>query len=208
MERILKKRVVPVVTLERLEDALPVADALLAGGLDIIEVTFRTAAAESCVRSIRNAHPEMLIGAGTLLEVAQVRRAREAGADFGVAPGLNETVVRSAAEMGMPFVPGVMTPSEVERALALGCKLQKFFPASVAGGLEMVKALTGPYGPTGLRLIPLGGVNAKNAMEYLQLPLVAAIGGSWIADKKTIADRNWVQITARVKEILGIVAGL
>lgn len=206
MERIFKKRVVPVVTLEKAEDALPVAEALQAGGLDIIEVTFRTPAAEHCVREIKRAYPQMLVGAGTLLEVGQVKRAKDAGAQFGVAPGLNETVVKASLTMGMPFVPGVMTPSDVEHALALGCKLQKFFPASLAGGLEMVKALAAPYAHTGLKLIPLGGLNVKNAPDYLKLSIVAAIGGSWIADKKLIAEKNWAQITVLTKEILGIVA--
>lgn len=208
MERIFQKRVVPVVTLENVQDALPVAEALLAGGLDIIEVTFRTTAAEECVREIKRAYPQMLVGAGTLLEVEQVQRANAAGAQFGVAPGLNATVVQASQALGMPFIPGVMTPTDVEHALALGCKLQKFFPASLAGGVEMVKALAAPYGHTGLKFIPLGGLNVKNASEYLKLPVVAAIGGSWIADKKLIAAKNWSQITALTKEILALAAAV
>jgi 2-dehydro-3-deoxyphosphogluconate aldolase/(4S)-4-hydroxy-2-oxoglutarate aldolase len=208
MNRILKKRVVPVVTLEKVEDAVPVAEALQAGGLDIIEVTFRTAAAEPSVRAIKKAFPQMLLGAGTLLDAEQVKRARDAGAQFGVAPGLNEAVVKASLALGMPFVPGVMTPSEVERGLALGCKLQKLFPSSVAGGLEMVKALVGPYAHTGLKLIPLGGLNVKNAPEYLKVPMVAAVGGSWIAERKLIAERNWAQITALAREILTITAAI
>jgi len=208
MERIFKKRVVPVVTLDRLEDAVSVAEALQAGGLDIIEVTFRTPAAESCLRAIKKAFPQMLVGAGTLLDTDQVKRARDAGAQFGVAPGLNEAVVQASLALGMPFVPGVMTPSDVERGLALGCKLQKFFPASVAGGLEMVNAIAGPYAHTGLKLIPLGGLNVKNAPDYLKLPIVAAIGGSWIADKKTIAAKNWTQITTFAREIVAIAGAI
>jgi len=208
MERIFKKRVVPVVTLDKVEDAVPVAEALQAGGLDIIEITFRTPAAEPSVRAIKKAFPKMLVGAGTLLDAEQVKRAKDAGAQFGVAPGLNDVVVKASLALGMPFVPGVMTPSEVERALMLGCKLQKFFPASLAGGLEMVKAFAGPYAHTGVKFIPLGGLNVKNAPDYLKLPIVAAIGGSWIADKKTIAEKNWTQITASAREILGIVAAM
>ncbi len=208
MQRIFTKRVVPVVTLDKVEDAVPVAEALQAGGLDIIEITFRTPAAEPSVRAIKKAHPRMLVGAGTLLDAEQVKRARDAGAQFGVAPGLNDAVVKASLALGMPFVPGVMTPSEVERGLALGCKLQKFFPASVVGGVEMVKALTGPYAQAGLRLIPLGGLNVKNAPDYLKLPIVAAIGGSWIADKKTIGAKNWTQITTFAKEIIGIAAAI
>ncbi|MCX7886609.1 MAG: bifunctional 4-hydroxy-2-oxoglutarate aldolase/2-dehydro-3-deoxy-phosphogluconate aldolase [Verrucomicrobiae bacterium] len=208
MQQIYQKRVVPVVTLEKVEDAVPVAEALLAGGLDLVEITFRTSAAEHCLREIKNRFPQMLVGAGTVLEVEQLQRARAAGAEFGVSPGLNETVVRAAHELGMVFLPGVMTPTEVERALGLGCKLLKFFPASVAGGVEMLRALAGPYEHTGVKFIPLGGVNASNAAEYLRLPTVAAVGGSWIADKKTIAEKNWAQITELAKEILGIVADL
>jgi 2-dehydro-3-deoxyphosphogluconate aldolase/(4S)-4-hydroxy-2-oxoglutarate aldolase len=158
------------------------------------------------VRAIKKAFPQMLVGAGTLLEVEQVKRARDAGAQFGVAPGLNDAVVKASLSLGMPFVPGVMTPSEVERGLALGCKLQKFFPASTAGGVEMVKALAAPYAHTGLKLIPLGGLNVKNAPDYLKLPIVAAIGGSWIAEKKLIAAKDWPQITILTKEIVGIAA--
>jgi 2-dehydro-3-deoxyphosphogluconate aldolase/(4S)-4-hydroxy-2-oxoglutarate aldolase len=121
---------------------------------------------------------------------------------------LNEPVVQAANALGLPFVPGVMTPSDVERGLTLGCKLQKFFPASVAGGLEMVKTFAGPYAHTGVKFIPLGGLNVKNAPDYLKLPIVAAIGGSWIADKKTIADKNWAQITVLTKEIVGIASAI
>jgi 2-dehydro-3-deoxyphosphogluconate aldolase / (4S)-4-hydroxy-2-oxoglutarate aldolase len=206
MERILKKRVVPVAVLDKVEDAVALAQALQDGGLPIIEVTFRTPAAAACVRAITQAFPFMLVGAGTLLEVDQVHRARAAGAQFGVAPGLNETVVQAARALGMPFVPGVATASEVERALALGCQLQKLFPADVLGGVKLLKALAGPYGHTGVKFIPLGGVNAANAGEYLALPNVAAIGGSWLCAKQLIADRNWAQITALTKEAVALAA--
>jgi len=202
MNQILQKRIVPVAVIDKLEDAVPLANALLAAGLDIIEVTFRTAAAADCVRAITQAHPGMLVGAGTLLEISQVKQARAAGAKFGVAPGLNDVVVRASLDAGMPFVPGVATASEVERGLELGCKLQKLFPADVLGGVKLLKALAGPYGHTGVKFIPLGGVNAQNMAEYLALPIVAAIGGSWIVDKKLIAEKNWTKITALTKEAL------
>ena len=202
MNQILQKRVVPVAVIDKLEDAVPLATALLAAGLDVIEVTFRTAAAADCVRAITQAHPEMLVGAGTLLEISQVKQARAAGAKFGVAPGLNDVIVRASLDAGMPFVPGVATASEVERGLELGCKLQKLFPADVLGGVKLLKALAGPYGHTGVKFIPLGGVNAQNMAEYLALPIVAAIGGSWIVDKKLIAEKNWTKITALTKEAL------
>ena len=204
MDLILQKRIVPVAVIDKVEDAVPLAKALQDGGLPIIEVTFRTPAAADCVRAIQQALPAMLVGAGTLLDTDQVKRAKNAGAQFGVAPGLNETVVKASLALGMPFVPGVMTPSEVERALALGCQLQKLFPASVAGGLEMLKALAGPYAHTGVKFIPLGGVNAKTAPDYLALPIVAAIGGSWICDKKLVAGMDWAQITKLAKEAVAL----
>ena len=206
MNRILQKRVVPIAVIEKAEDAVPLAKALQAGGLDIIEVAQRTTAAEQCIRNIKQAFPGMLVGAGTLLTVDQVKRAHAAGAQFGVAPGLNETVVKAALDLGMPFVPGVATPSEVERALALGCKLQKLFPADVLGGVKLLKAFTGPFGHTGVKFIPLGGVNAQTAGDYLALPIVAAIGGSWLADKKLVAEKNWSEITRLTAEIVALAA--
>jgi 2-dehydro-3-deoxyphosphogluconate aldolase/(4S)-4-hydroxy-2-oxoglutarate aldolase len=197
---------VPIAVLEKAEDAVPLAGALRAGGLDIIEIPLRTAAAGQCIRNIKKAFPDMLVGAGTLLTVDQVKRAHAAGAEFGVAPGLNETVVKAALDLGMPFVPGVATASEVERALALGCKLQKLFPADVLGGVKLLKAFTGPFGHTGVKFIPLGGVNAKNAADYLALTIVAAVGGSWLADKKLVAEKNWAEITRLTAEIIAIAA--
>ena len=204
MNQILQKRVVPVAVIDKLEDAVPLATALLAAGLDVIEVTFRTAAAPDAIRAIAQAHPNMLVGAGTLLEVSQVKQAKAAGAKFGVAPGLNATTVKASLELGMPFVPGVATASDVELALALGCKLQKLFPADVLGGVKLLKAFAGPYGHTGVKFIPLGGVNAGNMGEYLTLPIVAAIGGSWIVDKKLIVEKKWSEITALTKAALSI----
>ena len=204
MNQILQKRVVPVAVIDKVEDAVPLAGALLAAGLDVIEVTFRTAAAPEAIRAIAQAHPSMLVGAGTLLEVAQVKQARAAGAKFGVAPGLNAVVVQASLAAGMPFVPGVATASEVERGLELGCKLQKLFPADVLGGVKLLKAFAGPYGHTGVKFVPLGGVNAQNMAEYLALPIVAAIGGSWIVEKKLIAEKKWAEITALTKAALAI----
>jgi len=201
---ILEKRVVPVIVLENVADAVPVAEALVRGGLPILEVTFRTPAAADCIRAIRAAFPEVALGAGTLLEPAQVKQAHEAGAQFGLAPGINASVVRASLDLGMPFYPGVMTPSDVELGLSLGCRLQKFFPADVAGGVKMLNALAGPYGHTGVKFIPLGGVNAGNAAEFLRLPNVAAIGGSWIADKKLIAAKDWAAITHNARAAVAL----
>src|SRR5437870_4197877 len=193
-DRMFSKRIVPVAAIDALENAVPLARALLAGGLDVIEITLRTPAALDCIREIRRAVPEMLVGAGTILRVEQVEAAVKAGAQFGVSPGLNDAIVLAAQRAGLPFIPGVMTPSEVERALSLGCRLLKFFPANLAGGVDMLNAWRGPYAHTGVSFIPLGGVNASNAAQYLALPNVAAVGGSWIVDKKLIAAHDWESI--------------
>lgn len=202
ISRILDKRVVPVVVLDRVEDAEPLAEALLKGGLDVIEITFRTEAAEDSIQAIARSFPDMLIGAGTLLATDQVKRAAEAGASFGLAPGLNPEVVAEAKSCGIEFSPGIMTPSDVEAALALGCKLQKFFPAMAAGGPAMLKALAGPYAHTGVKFVPTGGINRSNMAEFLRLPVVAAIGGSWMVDRKLISSGAWTEITDLTKEAL------
>ncbi len=206
IDRILAKRIVPVVVLDHVESAEPLAEALLAGGLDIMEITFRTAAAEESIRRIAARFPEILLGAGTLLEKDQVQRARDAGAVFGLAPGLNPNIVAAANEIGLQFSPGVMTPSDVELALSLGCRLLKFFPAEVAGGVGMLKALAGPYGHTGVKFIPTGGVSAGNLSSYLKLPVVAAIGGSWMVDKQLVNEGKWAEITRLTREALAAAA--
>jgi len=206
MQRIFEKRIVPVAVIDRAEDAVPLADALLAAGIDIIEITFRTPAAEQSIRNVRKAHPTMLVAAGTVLDTEQLQRAIDAGAQFGVSPGLYEALVAKSVALKFPFVPGVMTPSDVERGLALGCKLQKFFPAEVAGGVKMLKSLAGPYEHTGVKFIPLGGVNAANAREYLALPIVAAIGGSWMVERKLIVEKDWPTIRSLMAEAVRLAA--
>ncbi|MCF7674035.1 MAG: bifunctional 4-hydroxy-2-oxoglutarate aldolase/2-dehydro-3-deoxy-phosphogluconate aldolase [Akkermansiaceae bacterium] len=204
LDRIARTRIVPVVVLDREEDAEPLAEALLAGGLDVMEITFRTPAAAAAIRRIAEKFPEIWVGAGTLLEREQVLRARDAGAVFGLAPGLNPPIVEAATACGLQFAPGVMTPGEVEQALALGCRVLKFFPAETAGGVGMLKALAGPYGHTGVRFIPTGGITANNLGDYLKLPIVAAIGGSWMVDKALVAAANWAEITRLTREALAV----
>lgn len=194
LERVIKRRIVPVVVLDQEELAVPLAETLLRAGMDLMEITFRTAAAAAAIRRIAGLFPEMLVGAGTLLQPDQVLRAGEAGARFAVAPGLNEQVVQTARQAGLEMVPGVMSPSEVEKALGLGCRTLKFFPAEQAGGAPMIKALEGPYAHTGVRFIPTGGINMTNMRAYLERPSVAAVGGSWMVEKKLIAARDWHQI--------------
>jgi 2-dehydro-3-deoxyphosphogluconate aldolase/(4S)-4-hydroxy-2-oxoglutarate aldolase len=206
IDRILAKRIVPVVVLDHVESAEPLAEALLAGGLDIMEITFRTAAAEESIQRIAKRFPEILLGAGTLLEKEQVQRAKDAGAVFGLAPGLNPEIVAYASKIGLQFSPGVMTPSDVELALSLGCRLLKFFPAEVAGGVNMLKALAGPYGHTGVKFVPTGGVSSTNLAAYLKLPVVAAIGGSWMVDKQLVNDKKWTEITRITRDALSAAA--
>lgn len=208
IDRILAKRIVPVVVLDRAESAEPLAEALLAGGLDIMEITFRTAAAEESIRRIAARFPEILLGAGTLLDDDQVSRAKDAGAVFGLAPGLNRRTVAKAAEVGLQFSPGVMTPGEVEEALSLGCKLLKFFPAEAAGGTAMLRSLAGPYGHTGVKFIPTGGVTSGNLADYLKVPVVAAIGGSWMVDKQLVNEGKWEEITRLTREALAAAAAV
>jgi len=193
-----------ITTIERAEDAVPLAEALLAGGLKVMEITFRTAAAAESIRGIRQKVPWMAIGAGTLLTADQVHQAAVVGAQFGVSPGLNETVLAAANKIQMPFFPGVMTPTEVDRALNLGFKHLKFFPAEPAGGVTMLKALAAPFAHTGVKFLPTGGINAATLANYLALPQVAAVGGSWMAERKLVAEKAWAKITALTAEAMKI----
>lgn len=197
MERISQCGNVAVATVDDPGNAVPLARALHAGGVDVIELTFRTECAVEALRRIATEVPEVVVGAGTVLTTAQLREAREAGAAFAVAPGFNPDVVRAAKGEGLPFAPGVMTPSEIEGAYALGCsRLLKFFPASVAGGLKGLRTLAAPYRHLGIKFLPLGGLTLDNTAEWLAEPLIAACGGSWIAPAKAIAARDWGAVRA------------
>jgi 2-dehydro-3-deoxyphosphogluconate aldolase/(4S)-4-hydroxy-2-oxoglutarate aldolase len=201
------KRLLPAVVIEDAELAIPLSEALLAAGLPVIEITFRTKAAEAAIRKVSQRFPEMVLGAGTLLTPDQVARARDAGATFGVAPGLSEGVVRRAQECGLQMIPGVVTATEVTRALELGCQVLKFFPADACGGVKAIKALGGAFGHTGVRFVPTGGIDAKNLREYLALPIVAAVGGSWMVEKALIAAKNWKQIEDLTREAVAAANG-
>jgi len=197
--RIRECRVVAVLTLDSAADALPLADALLAGGIRAIELTLRTPEAEEGIRRIAAARPEMLVGAGTVLTAEQLHRAVNAGAAFVVSPGLNHAVSAEADKQGFVYFPGVMTPTDVEAALAMGHRLMKFFPAETAGGVKMIKALEAPYAQAGVEFLPLGGINENNAGQYLALPSVAAIGGSWIAERALIKEKRFDEIRRRAE---------
>ena len=183
---------------------MPLAEALLAGGLNGIEVTFRTAGAAEAIRRIRKSVPQIAIGAGTLLTADNVKQAVDAGAQFGVSPGLSESVSQAAHDHKIPLFPGVVTPSEIMRALDLGWKHLKFFPAETFGGLNALKALAGPFGHTGVKFIPTGGITAATLGNYLAVPQVAAVGGSWMAERKLIAEQAWAKITALTAEAIKV----
>ncbi|NBS14452.1 MAG: bifunctional 4-hydroxy-2-oxoglutarate aldolase/2-dehydro-3-deoxy-phosphogluconate aldolase [Verrucomicrobia bacterium] len=205
--RLLERRLVPVVVIEDAAKAVDLAKALLAAGLGVIEITFRTAAAEESIRRIATECPDMLVGAGTLLDPEQIKKAAGAGAKFGLAPGLDEKVIQTAQKEKLTYVPGVATPSDVQKGLSMGCKIQKFFPAEQAGGAPYLKALEGPYGHTGLRFIPTGGLQVSNVGPYLALKSVAALGGSWFVDKKYIEAADWSTIQRLTREAVQLTSG-
>jgi len=200
--------VVAVLMLERAEDAVPLARALYDGGVGAMELTLRTPAAVDALKAIVADVPEMLAGVGTILTPDQVATVHEAGAAFGVAPGCSPCVVAAAREVGLPFAPGVATPTEVEQAIRLGCRTLKLFPAERLGGLPYLKSMAAPFTHLGVRFVPLGGVNASNMADYLGDPLILAVGGSWVAPKDRIAAKDWAgigetaaRVSALVREI-------
>lgn len=207
LDLIARTRILPVVVLDDADLATPLADALAAGGLPTLEITLRTPAALVAIRAVRAARPDVLVGAGTILSVEQIERAVDAGAQFGVSPGLNEAVVARAHALKLPFFPGAMTPGEVERGRALGCDVLKFFPAEAAGGVPMLQALAGPYAPAGIRFIPTGGIRRESLPAYLALPVVFAVGGTWLAEKKLLAARDWPAITALAADAVATATG-
>ncbi len=205
LDRIERSGVIAVLVIDEIEHGPPLAEALLAGGVDAMELTLRTPAAIDALRAIRRDVPNMLAGIGTILTTEQVEQVVEAGATFGVAPGFNRRVVERAQASGLPFAPGVTTASEIEAAVELGCRELKFFPAEPSGGMPYLSSMNAPYAHLGLRYIPLGGLNADNMSSYLGHPAVAAIGGSWIAPRKLIQEENWSAITQNAAEARRII---
>lgn len=197
--------VIAVLMIDCVDDAVPLARALLAGGVNGIELTLRTGAALESLRRIRSEVPEMTVGVGTILTPKQVNEAREAGASFGVAPGMNPRVVAEAVRIGLPFAPGVCTPTDIELALEAGCRVLKLFPSEPCGGLPYLRSISAPFAHLGVEFIPLGGVGAGNAAHYLREPSVLALGGSWLAPKDMIAKGGWDTITALSREATDIV---
>jgi len=204
LQRLEAARVVAGFSVERVEHAVPLAEALLAGGICAIELTLRTPVAMDAVRAICRRVPEMLTGVGTILTPKQAAEIKEAGADFGVAPGLNPRVIRAAREVGLPFAPGICTPSELEAAIELDCRLVKFFPAEAVGGIKYLRSMSAPYKHLDIRYFPLGGINSENMMEYLKEDNVPVIGGSWIVKKELVLNEDWAGITVRAAEVCRI----
>ena len=196
-------RVVPVVALDDVASALPLANALVAGGLGCMEITFRTAAAAASIKAVSEAcGAEMLVGAGTVLSVAQVDQAIEAGAQFIVTPALNEEVVRYCLARRIAIFPGAVTATEVDRAYNLGLRTVKFFPAGTSGGVAAIKSLGAPYGM--MRFMPTGGVNAKNLGEYLANPKIVACGGSWMVSQSLFKDGDFSEVTRLAIEAVAV----
>jgi len=187
--------VVPVIAIERAEDAVPLADALLEGGLPVAEITFRTPAAADVLAAIRDARPELCIGAGTILDLDNLDRAVASGARFGLAPGYDPEIVEAARTTGIPFCPGVMTPSDLTLAAARGVRLAKFFPAGIAGGPKALAGISAPFAHLGVRFIPTGGVTEATIGEWLALKAVIAVGGTWIAKTEDIREGRFDEIT-------------
>ena len=207
-DRIAEIGVLPVIAIENPEHAVPLADALLAGGLPIAEITFRTAAAAEVIARMAAERPALLVGAGTILDRISLDIAKKSGAQFGLAPGFDLEVVDHAADAGFPFVPGIMTPSELSAAMRRGAKIFKFFPAGTIGGPDALKSIAAPFAHLGLKYVPTGGVTPGNMQDWLKVPGVAAVGGTWIAKTEDIRAEAWDKITANCREAVASVAQL
>ena len=204
-QRIHELGIVPVVKIEKAEDALPLGQALLAGGLPLAEITFRTSAAEASIKNLTKELPELLVGAGTVLTVDQVKRALAAGAKFIVSPGFNPQVVDYCVENDIPVTPGINNPTQIEMALQRGLKVLKFFPAEASGGLAMLKSMSAPY--PDVSFIPTGGINPDNLCAYLSNPKVQAIGGSWMVKAGLISSGHFTEISKLTKEAIATMLG-
>jgi 2-dehydro-3-deoxyphosphogluconate aldolase/(4S)-4-hydroxy-2-oxoglutarate aldolase len=194
-ESIKDSGVVAVLVIDHEDDAPRIAEALLKGGINAIELTLRTPAALPALKRIRQEFPDIIAGVGTILSPDQVDAARDAGGAFGVSPGVSRRVLARAAELEFSFAPGIMTPSDIEASLEFDCRLLKFFPAEPSGGLPFLRVISAPYAHLGIRFLPLGGLNSQNMSAYLSDPLVAALGGSWLAPRDVIAAKDWNKIT-------------
>ena len=206
LARLHRSGVIAVLIVDDADTAVPLARALLAGGVDAIELTLRTPAALDALRRVHREVPDLLVGAGTILTPQQANEAKAAGAAFGVAPGMNPRVVAEANRIGLPFAPGVCTPTDIELAVEQGCRALKFFPSEQSGGLSYLRAISAPFSHLGVRYIPLGGITPANAETYLVEPSVLALGGSWLAPREAVRSRDWAAITTLAREASDLVS--
>ena len=198
-------KIVPVIALDNAADAVPLGAALRKSGIPVAEITFRSPAAAEAIRRLRDADPDILIAAGTVLNAAQAKAAQQAGADFIVSPGFNPNTVKACQDMDIPITPGINNPTAIEAALEHGIDTVKYFPAEASGGIPMLKALLAPYAM--LKIMPTGGINAKNIRDYLAIKNVVACGGSWMVEKSLLATQNWAGIRRLGKEAVALVQG-
>lgn len=201
-----KTGVVPVVVIDDAKDAVPTAQALLAGGVNVMEITFRTAAAPDAIKVVAENCPDMIVGAGTIVTLEQCKKAVDCGAKFIVSPGFDEEVAKWCVAQELLIIPGCVTPTEIMAAMELGLKILKFFPANVYGGLKGMKALSGPFG--GVKFVPTGGVSGDNLSEYIAAPFIHAVGGSWLCAKSDISAGNFEKITKLCREARETVAAV
>lgn len=205
-DRLGRERVIAMVVIDDVSNAVPTVSALMEGGINAIELALRTPSAVQALGRIRAAAPGLVLGAGTVLTPQQVHECRDAGADFAVSPGLNPRVVREAEAVGLPFAPGIATPSDIEAAVELGCRHLKFFPAEPSGGMAYLASVAAPFQHLGLRFIPLGGIDQTNITRYHGHPLILAVGGSWICPPEHVREKNWSEITIAAKQLLNHLA--
>ncbi len=203
VDQLKRYKVIPVIALDNAEDIIPLGKVLADNGLPVAEITFRSPAAAETIRVLRQSQPDMLIGAGTILNKAQAIEAMEAGATFIVSPGCNPNTIKACQELGIDIIPGVNSPSNIEAALELGLTTLKFFPAEASGGVNMLKSLLAPY--VDINIMPTGGITPENIKDYLALPRVLACGGSWMVDKKLIDAGNWDEIARLTREAVALV---
>lgn len=208
IDSVKSKKLIAVITINDAKNAVPLAKALYNGGISAIELTLRTDAALESIKRIRAEVPEMVVAAGTVLTPKQIDEVVKAGAHWAVAPGTNPRVLQAAKDAGLFFAPGIMTPSDIEAALEFDCRLLKFFPAGTTGGMKHLKAMSAPYNHLGLSYIPLGGVNTTNLADFVSDPLIAAVGGSWLAKPDQIKNGEFDKIQAQAEEATKIIASV
>jgi 2-dehydro-3-deoxyphosphogluconate aldolase/(4S)-4-hydroxy-2-oxoglutarate aldolase len=199
-------KVIATATISKIEDAVPIGEALLSGGINTIEVTLRTPAALGAMKALADNLPEINIIAGTVIDLDQVSQVMDAGAICGVSPGLNQKILEKALALKFPFAPGIATPSEIELGLEFGCDIFKFFPSENLGGVDFLESMYKPYAHKGIQFIPLGGIHLDNAHKYFRSSCILAIGGSWIVDAKSVQNKDWISIKNKAEEVMALSA--